>query len=155
MKILVAGSRDFNNSIVFMEAMINVVCELQYHLEFRLKELEIIHGGAKGTDMMADMFARGYGIKTKVIKPNWKGKSGVYDNSAGIKRNIQMVDYLKTGKENNFFIGFSLNKSKGTESTIKYCRNSAVPSYIFRTEDGDKLILEQFKVNTILGEKYK
>jgi len=150
MRILLSGSRAFTNSKVFMDAMIDVIAELQYKHETPLYNIELIHGGAKGTDLMGDMFARGYKIKTKVFPANWEE----FGKSAGMKRNLEMLFYGIVDPL-SFLVAFNMNNSKGTTAMMNACKKKNVPSYMFSTEDGEKLKLECFMVESILKEKYK
>lgn len=154
MRILVSGSRDFTNSVSFIKAMTDVISEVQYKNVVHTKDVELVHGGARGTDMMADMFARSNNIKFKVFPADWKRVGDTYDKSAGMKRNIQMLEYIIL-EPLHYLIAFNMNNSKGTSGMAKACEKSKIPSYLFSTEDGEKLILNTFNVESVLGEKYK
>lgn len=150
MKILVSGSRTFSNSKVFMDIMTDVIAELQYRHEIPLYKVELIHGSAKGTDSMADMFARGNKIKLKVFPADWDA----YGKSAGMKRNLEML-YYTMSDPTPFLVAFNVNNSKGTSMMIESCKKKDIPAYIFTTDGGENFKLECFKVESILKEKYK
>jgi hypothetical protein len=149
-KLIISGSRDFTNSKVFMDAMIDAIAEIQYKNEVHMKDLEIIHGGAKGIDSMADVFARGYKLKLKVFPADWN----TFGKSAGMKRNLEML-YYAISYERHFLLAFNMNSSRGTSGMIDVCKKKNVPSYIFNTKDGENLKLECFELDSKWKEKYK
>jgi len=53
----------------------------------KLNVAEVIHGGARGADMLSDTWARAKGIPVKVYHPNWKE----YGLAAGPIRNNEML----------------------------------------------------------------
>lgn len=76
--VIVAGSRSFND----LSLMYN---KLDYYLQNQDNVL-IVHGGAKGADTCAAMYAKDRNIETKVFLPDWD-KCG---KKAGILRNIEV-----------------------------------------------------------------
>lgn len=101
MKLAVVGSRNFNDygMMVYYVDMFN----------FQWKEItEIISGGAKGADSLAEKYASERNIPIKVFKPEWDK----YGKSAGFKRNIKIID------ECDALIAFWDGKSKGTKHSI-------------------------------------
>jgi hypothetical protein len=101
MKLAVVGSRDFKDEYLF-----------KYWLEkylFRFDNLEIVSGGAKGADTMAENFAAYHGLKLKVFPALWS----VHGKSAGFKRNADIWDYADMG------IAFWDGESKGTKHSLE------------------------------------
>jgi hypothetical protein len=82
MKLLVAGSRDYYNYSEFSEVM-NYT-----HRKYNISE--IVSGGAKGADTLAERWAKENNIPIKIFKANWN----VYGKSAGFIRNADMHNYL-------------------------------------------------------------
>lgn len=75
--ILVCGGRDFNDY--------KRVCEVLDSLEFD----RIIHGGARGADMLGDRYAKEKGIERIVYPANWSGLG----KRAGYVRNALMLSH--------------------------------------------------------------
>jgi SLOG family YspA-like protein len=100
MKLAIVGSRSFTD-YNFLETNI---------LEkYNLKDIdEIVSGGAKGTDNLAESFAKVHNLKLTVFYPDWL-KHGKY---AGPLRNKQIVEYADE------VIAFWDGSSPGTKSTI-------------------------------------
>lgn len=115
MKLAVIGSRSFNNFELLND-------EIQT-LDFEITD--IISGGAKGADALAEIWAIQNNIALTIIKPNWNK----FGRGAGIKRNneiIQKCDYC---------IAFWDGKSKGTFSSIKFCEKYSKPHKIVLTKN--------------------
>ena len=110
MKLAVIGSRSFDN----FELLNNEILSLGNEIT------EIISGGAKGADLLAEKWAKQNNVISTIIKPIWS----IYGRGAGIIRNediIQKCDYC---------IAFWDGKSKGTLSSIKFCVKYSKPHKI-------------------------
>lgn len=112
MRILVTGSREFNDYNVVMRGL-TVAIE---HLIFANpddKEIVIVHGGAKGADALASDFVmrsalfmtgKGYRLRQETHKADWN----THGRAAGPIRNQAMVDlgadicvaFIKRGASN-------------------------------------------------------
>lgn len=83
MKVLVCGGRDFTNTQLLVEALLEVHKLITITL--------VIHGAAKGADSMAGEWARAMGIKETPFPADWDR----YRNRAGPVRNQRMLDVGK------------------------------------------------------------
>jgi hypothetical protein len=81
MRVLVCGGRDFCDELLLNKTLSSL----------QPKPTVIIHGGARGADTLADIWAYKNGIEREVYKADWY----TYDRRAGPIRNSQM---LKEGK---------------------------------------------------------
>lgn len=79
MRVLVAGSRFYSNK----DRLDEVLDHLHSHLGFTI----LIHGGAKGADLLAGRWAIDHSIPVKCYLANWSK----YGRSAGPIRNRQML----------------------------------------------------------------
>ncbi len=111
-RIVVAGSRDFNN----YEKLKN---ELDIILRFfdKAAELIILSGGCQGTDALGERYAKENGIQTEIFIPEWDK----YGKAAGLKRNEQMALL------GDAVICFWDSKSKGTKSMIEEAKKYKKP----------------------------
>ena len=82
MKLLITGSRKFDNSIGIIEA-IERVAELQGQ-----KITMLLHGGATGADTLAQQWAEENNIPTHIIKPDYEKHGG---KMAPLLRNNELV----------------------------------------------------------------
>lgn len=109
MKIAIVGSRNFNNYSFLADAL-----NLFYIPD------EIISGGAKGADTLADNYAENNGIKFTVFKADWNK----YGKSAGFIRNRSIVNAA------DMIIAFWDGKSRGTKDTIDKAATLKKPTFI-------------------------
>ena len=82
MKLLITGSRKFDNYKVLKQA-IEEVQKLQGE-----KITIVLHGGAKGADTLAQSWAEENKVPTQIIKPDYKKYNG---NTAPLIRNKELV----------------------------------------------------------------
>ena len=83
-KLAIIGSRTFDN-FEFLESQV-----LQL---FKISEItEIISGGAKGTDSLAEKFADKYKIKKTIFIAEWEK----FGKSAGMKRNKLIIKNISS-----------------------------------------------------------
>jgi len=112
MKVVIAGSRNFND---------------YDYLKRQLKPYKITHiisGGAKGSDALAEKYAKENNISIEVIKPEWD----LYGKKAGMIRNEIMLK--KLGKK-DLAIFFWDNESPGTKHGINFCKKNKIPHIVF------------------------
>lgn len=103
--VCVSGSRSINNpSVVFgyLDA---------YHSQTPITEL--VHGGARGVDRLARMWAEGKGIAATEFEPDWDA----YGKAAGPIRNEIMAEYAER------VLVIWDGKSKGTAQCAKYAQS--------------------------------
>lgn len=110
MRILICGSRDFNE-----------VDEILYVFENLSKDDIIIHGGARGADSIAGWIAKQRGMEVKEFPAQWK-KHG---RAAGPIRNQQMINEGKPDKAYAFYKDKS--KSRGTADMVRRCKKAGIP----------------------------
>lgn len=113
MKVIIAGSRTFNNYEILLKA-----CD--FYLK-KTTDIEIVSGGAKGADELGERYAeeRGYLIKRFPADWNKHGKS------AGYIRNGLMAHY------SDALIAFWDGKSKGTKNMIEQAKKNNLNIKIF------------------------
>lgn len=119
-KVLIAGSRDFNNYEMLKS-------KVDFLLQNIKDEIIIISGTAKGADRLGEEYANEKGYKIERYPALWYNLSEpckikydslgkAYNVLAGLKRNEYMV------KEADYIIEFWNGKSSGTKYTIEYAR---------------------------------
>ena len=86
MKILIAGSR----TITDINILLKVITLSGYKIT---PSDEIVSGGARGVDTLAEFYAKGKCIPIKIFKPDWNK----YGKSAGVIRNYEMAKYCDVG----------------------------------------------------------
>ena len=117
MRCAIVGSRSFSD----YAEMAKVLDETQTSGETVITE--IVSGGAKGADALAERYAAERGIPVTVIRPDWEK----FGRAAGVLRNRDIVTAA------DCVVAFWDGSSRGTKSTIDLAKK------------GDKLwILKNF-----------
>ena len=113
-KIIVAGTRDFNDYDFLKEKLDGLI-------KFR-KNTEIVSGTAKGADLLGEKYANERGFSIKRFSADWDK----FGKSAGYKRNEQMAEYA------DVCVCFWNGKSKGTQHMINLANNHGLKVFIIR-----------------------
>ena len=116
-KVLICGSRDYTDYETFSKIAQQILKEYS--------SIEIISGGARGADALAERFAKEYSYKIQVFPADWD-KHG---KKAGMIRNNQMIKEIKTC-DTPIVIAFWDGKSKGTKNTINLAKKENIHTYI-------------------------
>lgn len=107
MKVIVAGSRHFNN----YQFIYNV-------LKDRITSKDqIVEGGAKGVDEQARKYALKHNISFRTFDADWDENG----KAAGPIRNAEMANYADK------LIAFYDGKSRGTGNMIKTAKSKGLP----------------------------
>ncbi len=114
MKLIVAGSREFNDYNLLKKSIQENF--LRYEVE------EIVSGTARGADTLGEQFAKEYNIQVKQFPANWD----LYGKSAGYRRNAEMADYADA------LIAFWNGESKGTMHMINLAKEKNLKVVIIR-----------------------
>lgn len=142
MRMIITGSRDFNDFFLLEQECINVLKILKdegYNITKNL--IEIISGTAKGADTLGEKFADVYGIVKKRFPAEWSNfnvvpcvikynKYGPYNALAGHNRNRDMALYAKEDPELGVLIAFHDGKSKGTLDMIHKARKLGLRVFV-------------------------
>jgi len=119
MRILVCGSRHFNDWELLHDTLWNFMESRKTEEYVCTDEYTIIHGDAPGADTLADKFAYTYGTNLEVYPANWRE----HGKAAGPIRNKQMLDEGKP----DLVIAFWDGKSPGTQNMIEQAQKAGVP----------------------------
>lgn len=105
MKLAIIGSRTFDDyEFLKQEAL-------------KLKPLEIVSGGAKGTDTLAERFATEYKLPITIFYPRFMINEHIpYHPKYFFERNKFIVDYCDK------ILAFQIGNSKGTQHAIDYVK---------------------------------
>lgn len=127
--LLVAGSRNYANYSEFCKVM---DCVLSYHIQ-QHHDIVIVSGGARGTDSLAEKYAREKNFNKYIICAEWN----LYGKQAGYIRNRQMHQYLcRQGNMPRGCLCFwSIEEqSKGTRQNFTLCKehNTFLKVFDFR-----------------------
>lgn len=104
-KIAVIGSRGFTDYPVLRSV-------LEEYLETIAGPVELVSGGARGADSLAEQYASEHHIPINIIYARWN----LHGKEAGFLRNTELVN------ESDDCIAFWDGQSNGTRDTIKKFR---------------------------------
>lgn len=126
-KIIIAGSRNFNDYNFLKNESLKIIKHLKYEGYNTKKEnIEIISGTANGADKLGEKFAKEFELCLKQFPANWN----LYGNSAGYRRNREMALYAKQDSELNILIAYWDGISKGTKHMINLADNYKLKTFI-------------------------
>ena len=111
MRALVCGSRVWPDHEVVEHVLLDLKAS---HGEM----LTVVHGGAKGADVIAHDCCMRNNIKVEVFLADWER----YGRGAGYHRNTKM---LNTGP--NLVVAFHMHNSPGTKHTITQAEDREIP----------------------------
>ena len=115
MKLIIAGSRDFNN----YEYLVDVLERSGFEVQ------EVVCGMARGADLLGKRWADERGITVKEFPADWNS----YGKRAGFIRNEQMAYY---GTD---LLAFWDGESRGTKHTIGLANKVGLNVYIIKYKD--------------------
>jgi hypothetical protein len=121
-RIIIAGGRDFNDYDYLQDKVSDFIL-MQLPPELWGK-IEIVSGGANGTDKLGERYARERDCKLTRFIPKWQREDGTTDRGAGIKRNHEMGDYA------DILLAF-WNGSNGTKDMIDYATKKGLYVEVF------------------------
>lgn len=110
-KVIVAGSRDFNDYEKLSETLIRLLCR------FELSNVEIVSGGANGADKLGERFAKEHGCLLRIFPAEWDE----FGKSAGYRRNVQMAEH------SDACVVFWNGSSKGAKHMIDIAQRIGLP----------------------------
>lgn len=127
MRIIIAGSREFNDYKLLRQEVLKIVKKLKLKgYNINKANVEIISGTARGADKLGEQFAEEFKLKIVRFPANWDlGKQ------AGYLRNAEMSKYAKQDKEVGVLIAF-WNGSNGTKHMIDLANKDNLKVYIIR-----------------------
>jgi hypothetical protein len=114
MKIIIAGSRNFNDYNLLKSSCDNLLTQFT--------NIEIVSGTARGADKLGERYARERGYDIKQFPANWDK----FGKSAGYIRNDEMAQYA------DMLIAFWDGTSKGTKHMIDLANKRGIKVEIVR-----------------------
>jgi len=81
---------------------------------------EVVSGGARGADMLGELYAKANNIPTKIFLPDWK----TFGRSAGYRRNHDIITYAEC------VIALWDGQSRGTAHSIRLAENQKKPLFV-------------------------
>ena len=116
--VLISGKRDFEDYEQFCKILDESLKDIS-------DDIEIVEGGARGTDALAKHYADAHGIKCLEFPALWD----INGRAAGPIRNAEMVNFI-SGKDSKA-IFFWDGKSRGTGDCLKKARKAGIVCEVY------------------------
>jgi len=123
MKVAIVGSRSFSDYKIFSEFMEDLTENKHLAID------EIISGGAKGADSLAEIYTKDKGIPIEIVKPDWNNLG----KSAGLVRNRDIIMRC------DVCVAFWDGESHGTKHDIDLCKEFGKKCYVKNTEENKQI----------------
>lgn len=152
MKILISGSRKFEDYPFLDKTMTDIISSEQYRLEIPNKELEVVSGNnPRGADYLGEKWAKSNNLKLTLFPADWNDMKpkipanwgnnpsvsegtnfyGVYNKMAGILRNQRMANYVWP---DGICIAFDMG-TPGTKDMIRRCKRQGIKTYQIKFDE--------------------
>jgi hypothetical protein len=118
--LLVVGSRSFGNYEFLSSVLDGVLNSIKYS-----HQIEIISGGARGADSLAERCAREHSYSFKIFKPDWSLGKG-----AGFIRNDKMHKYIAQFSARGVVV-FWDGESKGSYHNVELAKKYYNPLILY------------------------
>ncbi len=126
-RLLIVGSRSFSNY-----DLLKSKCD--YFLSDKKKmEIEIVSGGARGADSLAEKYAAERGYALTIFRADWTAEG----RRAGYLRNEQMHQYIAQVSERGC-VAFWDGQSPGTRQSFELAKKHKNPLRIVRYDLMDR-----------------
>ena len=117
MRVIIAGSRSIKHGWM-------VSLAIKQARQQGIDPIEIVSGGAKGVDTLAEQWAARHDIPCQVMLADWDR----YGRGAGMIRNRAMSEQAEA------LIAVWDGKSTGTEDMIRLMKQADKPVYVLRSD---------------------
>jgi hypothetical protein len=115
MKLIIAGSRDLDDSSLLEPLIEKIIKEQKWNIT------EVVSGTARGADTVGEFWAERHGINVKKFPADW----AQFGKSAGPRRNAEMAKYADAA------IVFILDDSRGSTHMFTTMQVMRKPAYAF------------------------
>lgn len=129
LRIIIAGSRDFDDYGLLLETINGYFCDMNYTdiIDFP-KQVKFISGTARGADKLGEQAAHIYGYEVIRFPADWDGLG----KRAGYVRNAEMAKFAVADGNYGVLIAFWDGKSKGTKHMIDLAEKYGLEVHIVR-----------------------
>jgi len=127
LRVIIAGSRDFNDFPKLMNSCIDILHEISEQND-NLDKIRIVSGTARGADLLGEQYAKVAGYEVSRFPADWDGLG----KRAGYVRNAEMAKYAMADGNYGVLIAFWDGKSKGTKHMIDLAEKNGLEVHIVR-----------------------
>ena len=129
LRVIIAGSRDFNDYKLLKESAIEIITK-----KTMLPDLtRIISGGARGADTLGERFANEMGLEISRFIPDWDGLG----KRAGYVRNAEMAKFAVEDGNYGVLIAFWDGQSRGTKHMIDLAKRYGLEVHVVNYKENN------------------
>ena len=129
LRIIIAGSRDFNEYELLKKSAIEIITK-----KTMLPDLtRIISGGARGADTLGERFANEMGLEISRFIPDWEGLG----KRAGYVRNAEMAKFASEDDSYGVLIAFWDGQSRGTKHMIDLAKRYGLEVHVVNYKENN------------------
>ena len=122
LRIIIAGSRDFNDYELLKKSAIEIITKKTMFPDLT----RIISGGARGADTLGERFANEMGLEISRFIPDWDGLG----KRAGYVRNAEMAKFAVEDDNDGMLIAFWDGQSRGTKHMIDLAKRYGLEVHV-------------------------
>lgn len=122
LRIIIAGSRDFNDHNKLNVSMREILGDRNFDVD----KIVIVSGTARGADKMGEQFAENKELGIKRFPADWDGLG----KRAGYVRNADMAKYSVSDGNIGMLVAFWDGKSKGTKHMIDLAKRYGLEVHV-------------------------
>ena len=127
LRIIVAGSRDFNNYQLLSDTLMKYLEDIDFTDNVdNPSQVKFVSGTARGADVLGEQFAYTWGYEVKRFPADWDGLG----KRAGYVRNAEMAKFAIADGNYGMLIAFWDGKSKGTKHMIDLANKHGLEVHI-------------------------
>ena len=129
LRIITAGSRDFNNYDLLKTTVENIII---YEIEpGGISNIKIISGTARGADRLGEQFAKQFHYDVVRFPANWDR----FGKSAGYIRNEEMAKYAVEDGNRGVLVAFWDGESRGTKHMIDLANKHGLEVHVVKYKE--------------------
>ena len=129
LRVIIAGSRDFNDYELLKKSAIEIITK-----KTMLPDLtRIISGGARGADTLGERFANEMGLEISRFIPDWDGLG----KRAGYVRNAEMAKFAVEDDNDGMLIAFWDGQSRGTKHMIDLAKRYGLEVHVVNYKENN------------------
>lgn len=129
LRVIIAGSRDFDDFSKLMNSCINILFKITDQNN-NLDKIRIVSGAARGAEQIGEQYAKIAGYEVTRFSADWD-RPGKRD---GYVRNAEMAKFAVADGNYGVLIAFWDGKSRGTKHMIDLAEKYGLKVHIVRFE---------------------
>ena len=128
LRIIIAGSRDFNNYIFLKTTIKNILKNTSLE---EINKIKIISGTANGADQLGERFAKQFNLEVVRCPAKWD----LYGKRAGYIRNEEMAKYSIEDNNYGMLVAFWDGESRGTKHMINLANKHGLEVHVIKYKE--------------------